>query len=76
MPKFSDLDLNAMKTRLAAKDEELKTTLANSMDKFLADLKQNNERISAIHADCKKKLDAIQNELDKFDKETNFAFRK
>jgi len=76
MPKFSDLDLNALKSRLAAKDAELKTTLANSMENFIADLKHNNERISAIHADSKKKLDAIQNELDKFDKETNFAFRK
>ena len=65
MPKFSDLDLDAMKARLD-----------KNHDDFIADMKQkrvnHQKQISAL-AD---KMDAILAELKKFDKETKGAFTK
>lgn len=65
MPKFSDLDLNAMNARLD-----------KNHDDFIADMKQkrvnHQKQISALT----NKMDAILAELKEFDKETKGAFQK
>ena len=65
MPKFSDLDLDAMKARLD-----------KNHDDFMADMKQkrvnHQKQITALTY----KMDAILGELKKFDQDTKGAFIK
>jgi len=65
MTKFSDLDLDAMKTRLDKQHAD-----------FMAEMRQkrieHENKISLIRKD----LDKILSELKQFDKETNNAFNK
>lgn len=65
MPKFSDLDLNALKTRLDQKHDD-----------FMAEMKQkriaHEKQINALSD----QLDTMLGELKKFDHETKGAFIK
>jgi len=65
MPKFSDLDLNALKSRLDQKHDDF---MQEMKQKRIAHEKQINALVN--------QMDTMLNQLKQFDKETKGAFIK